>query len=124
MGKPVLFHCPVIPDSLHTRVIALCHQDGHVSAERTMYILKCRYEFTKMTKRVKEYVKNCHECLVTSLRQPPLAPARRYPLPSRPFARVHIDLLGPLSLTEKGTSPYSRTHGSVNKILYLDSFGQ
>ena len=102
LGKPVLFHCPVIPDSLQMRVIALCHQDGHVSADKTMYILKCRYEFAKMPKRVKEYVRNCHECLVTSLRQPPLAPARRYPLPSKPFARVHIDLLGPLSLTEKG----------------------
>ena len=123
MGKPVLFHCPVIPGSLQTRVIALCHQDGHVSADRTMYILKCRYEFAKMAKRVKGYVKNCHECLVTSLRQPPLAPARRYPLPSRPFARVHIDLLGAPELDRERSSPHSRTDGSVNKILYLDSFG-
>jgi len=78
------------------------HAIGHEGIYKTYQRLKRDYYWINMKKDVKELVQRCHRCQVS---RPHVTDknVESYPtLPEYPFARVGLDLVGPLPITRNG----------------------
>ena len=92
-------HLIQIPDSLIYSVIDTSHSTlgaGHPGPERTEQRIKEIYTFPKMSQLIHKYCKTCKSCLSVKGAPPKSAPIANYPLPFKPFSRVHMDILGVL----------------------------
>ena len=59
-GLPVL----VVPTGMQEEIIRSVHDTGHFGAKKTIEILKTRYWFESMAKRVDKFIKNCVCCIL------------------------------------------------------------
>jgi len=92
-------HLIQIPDSLIFSVIETSHNTlgaGHPGPERTEQRIRELYTFPKMSVLIQKYCKSCSSCLSVKGAKPKPAPISNYPLPFKPFSRVHFDILGKL----------------------------
>ncbi len=95
----------VVPRALIGEVLTLCHDHvcgGHMGKNKTWAKVASRYYWSEMKKDVMEWVDSCPEC---SERKDP--PASRMTLgsitdPGKPFDKIGIDFLGPLTETSEG----------------------
>ena len=95
----------VVPEVLRTAVIRAEHADplsGHGAEERTIWRIRRKFTWRGMYKDVRNFIRSCIVCLKFKGRQHPLTHLGRYPVPSRKFSSVAVDLVGPLPLTESG----------------------
>ena len=99
------YRCAVIPSDYISTAIALGHSvtpAGHGGTSATL--AKCRrFAFwIGMKADVKRYCEACPVCLKFRVKKKLPAPLQRYPEVSAPLERIHIDLVGPLTVTEEG----------------------
>lgn len=95
---------PYAPRSIRDSIMRLAHDDltaGHSSAERTLLRIENNWIWPYYKEDVDIYCRSCHICNTVNL------PHHKRPLPLEPFApvsmfneRVHVDLLGPLPVSE------------------------
>lgn len=91
----------VVPTSLRSTVLSLAHDQllaGHCGARRTLARILSNFYWPGITVDVARYVASCDNCqrAVSKGRVPPV-PLVAMPIIGRPFDRVAIDLVGPLS---------------------------
>ena len=89
-----------IPRSLREQLMISYHDDNcHIGQERLYNTLKMRYWFPLMYSSVLSYVASCETCQKTKTsphrRKAPLKPLQV----AEPFGRLHLDFVGPLSVT-------------------------
>ena len=104
-GVQEVVNTTVIPKALQERAIRLVHSipwSGHMAKDRTYIKANRYYTFSKMQSKIEKFIKSCTLCQTANARDHVKVPARKYPLPSKPFERVAMDILGPLPLTVNG----------------------
>ena len=95
---------PYAPRGIRDTILRLAHDDltaGHKSSEKTLQRILSSWVWPMQKDDVDVYCRSCTVCNVTNL------PSHKRPLPLEPFEpvshfneRVHLDLLGPLPLSE------------------------
>ena len=100
-------HLLVVPDSLKSIVMDYCHNyptAGHLGQDKTHARLRQRFIWYQLRSDCKEFVQTCATCT----RKKKTCKAPRGPLgqyhAGMPMERVHLDILGPLPVSEKGNT--------------------
>ncbi|KAL7073689.1 hypothetical protein ACQ4LE_007495 [Meloidogyne hapla] len=113
----------LVPEKLKKRVMEDYHKDplqgGHLGEKRTLEKIKRLMFWNKMTEDVGKYVKQCDECQrrkIIGLHQSkepitPIEPA------SRPFQRIHVDLMGPVPKARSGYKYILMVVDSFSKMM-------
>jgi transposase InsO family protein len=96
----------VVPQELKLTIMKALHNDltaGHLAFQRTYDRVTEKFFWLNMRNEIKDYCAACHECALgkTSphFKKAPLKPL---PVPSEPFERVSMDIVGPLKSTRNG----------------------
>ena len=98
-------HRVVLTGSLIQPALKQC-QDAlagcHLGREKTLQKMKIRFWRPNLSRSVKEYCNDCLTCVKSKPRRKPKAPLQ--PIPSGyPMHRLHIDIVGPLLRTKRGS---------------------
>ena len=91
----------VVPKSLREDVI-LAYHDGnaHLGFDKTYSAIRAKYYWPKMYTDIDIHVKTCDTCQKCKRNyNNDKAPLTPLPVPARPFSRLHMDILGPLTTT-------------------------
>ena len=91
----------VVPKCLREDVI-LAYHDGnaHLGFDKTYSAIRAKYYWPKMYSDIDIHVKTCDTCQKCKRNyNNDKAPLTPLPVPSRPFSRLHMDILGPLTTT-------------------------
>lgn len=83
----------VVPPPGRFPILCELHE-GHPGTSRMKGLARGVVWWPGMDREIEEKVKSCHDCQSTRP-TPPAAPLHPWEYPSRPWARVHIDLAGP-----------------------------
>ena len=90
-----------VPKCLREDVI-LAYHDGnaHLGFDKTYAAIRTKYYWPKMYSDIDIHVKTCDTCQKCKRNyNNDKAPLTPLPVPSRPFSRLHMDILGPLTPT-------------------------
>ena len=93
----------VVPSSLRMEVLKLAHDSvfaGHLGITATKKSLMSRFTWPGVTKDIANYIKSCEICQKHAKRKPKL-PLGKMEMIKTPFEKVAIDIIGPLSETNK-----------------------
>ena len=94
----------VIPHPLTQTVIKHLYDtptSAHPGKDKTYQQAKLKYFWIQMRKEIFDYVDQCLTCAETKGNTGSPAPLLAYPIPDRPWGRVHLDTLE-LPLSESG----------------------
>ena len=89
----------VVPEALRSKYLELGHA-GHQGVVRTKQLLRDLAWWPSMAKAVAALVEDCHVCSSKDsvlARQARPAPLQPVPLPARPWSKIGIDIVGPIS---------------------------
>ena len=93
----------VVPSSLRMEVLKLAHDSvfaGHLGITATKKSLMSRFTWPGVTKDIANYIKSCEICQKHAKRKPKL-PLGKMEMVKTPFEKVAIDIIDPLSETNK-----------------------
>lgn len=91
---------PFLPASLRKEVVDLIHRQAHPSAKVTRAIVGQKYVWPHMSKDIVSWVKHCIPCQQSKVtRHNKFLPAD-FVIPDARFKHVHLDIVGPLPLSE------------------------
>ena len=82
------------PESLRDKIVTVAHKQGHLGISKTKELLRKKYWFPNMNKRIEEIVNTCFSCQVTTNTHH-TEPAKMTDLPKRPWDTVEADFCGP-----------------------------
>ena len=86
----------IVPKSLINTALSIVHDNNyfaHPGAERTYHQARQFLYWKNMESDIKQYIKNCKKCHEYKGKVPSPEKVLSYPVPNKPFERVHIDLL-------------------------------
>ena len=95
--------CVVIPNQMAQTAISMCHCSptaGHLGVKATVHRLKQHFYLRKIYSKVKEFIRQCHICNCVKSHVIPVPPAQWWPKVHEKGDRVHMDLIGPLPLSD------------------------
>lgn len=82
----------IVPSSLRKRVLAMLHA-GHWGIVRTKQLARRHCWWPGIDKEIQILVQSCETCLQNS--SSPRQEFTSWPLPSKPWERIHVDFAGP-----------------------------
>ena len=86
---------PVVPLAFRDGVISALHQLSHPGVRATRRLVVSRFLWTGMNKDVNHFVRHCVACQKAKIQIHSRPPPQKFVVPSRRFAHVHVDILGP-----------------------------
>jgi len=98
----------VVPYILRERIIRECHEDeligGHLGIMKTLEKIRKRFWWKRIIPDTKNFVTACIKCqqrksIPKIVHKEPIYPIE---IPTEPFHRIHMDILGPLPETAEG----------------------
>jgi hypothetical protein len=95
----------VVPVRLQKEILELCHNDataGHFGVEKTVERIKQRFYWPGIHKDVQNWINDCLPCVAKRKPEANTDHLLSIPIEPVPFARVGIDILGPLPATKSG----------------------
>ncbi len=95
----------VVPVRLQKEILELCHNDttaGHLGVEKTVERIKQRFYWPGIHKDVQKWIQDCLPCVAKRKPDANTDHLLSIPIEPIPFARVGIDILGPLPVTKSG----------------------
>lgn len=94
---------PYIPKQHQRRIFDVVHKLSHPGVKTTLKLIRERFVWKNMNRDIKMWCQACMACQRSKISRHIRSPLQHYPLPPSRFARVHIDVVGPLPLC-KGKS--------------------
>jgi hypothetical protein len=97
----------VVPSALQQEIMQAYHDDplgGHLGFEKVYEKMKERYFWPKMRVDVKDWVRRCEVCQSATKPHPTLSAKMKSIPVSTPWARLGLDIKGPLPVTESGNT--------------------
>ena len=94
----------VVPKCLREDII-LSYHDGnaHLGFDKTYSAIRSKYYWPKMYSDIDAHVKTCNTCQKSKRNYgSDKAPLTPMPIPSQPFSRLHMDIMGPLTTSSEG----------------------
>ena len=95
----------VVPKKLIPGALKVVHElmgGDHVGVERTYFQARRKYFWKGMYRDIETYVRGCKLCNKYKSSNSLSSKIATYPLPSKPFERVHMDLLTNFSESDRG----------------------
>ena len=99
--------CLVVPRSLVRSVLFQVHalpMTGHLSARRTLGLLRQRFWWSSITKDTRRFIRACLPCAYRKRTRPWRAGLARANVHRVPWSRVYMDLTGPFELSSRGNT--------------------
>ena len=95
----------VIPEVMIPQILFIGHDSyiaAHGGVERTMRYIQAEYFVHKLRNHVELYIKTCIKCAQHRVQGRKRAPIFQYPVPLEPFYQIHMDILGPFTISYCG----------------------
>ena len=99
------FLVPYVPNGLMEDAFKIIHIDstaGHQGFDRTLKLFQKNFFNKDEVKTLKELGKACVSCIKAKATTSEV-PLKTYPIPTRPFHTISIDILGPLPITTENS---------------------
>lgn len=90
---------PFVVESMRRQVFDAMHSLSHPGANTTIKLVAQRFVWPGMRKDCREWSKTCLPCQRAKTSRHVSSPLGTFPLPPARFLQVHIDLIGPLPLS-------------------------
>lgn len=90
------FHRPFIPEGFRKQVFHSIHGISHTSIRSTVRQIKLKFIWPSLAKDIKDWTKSCIACQKNKIQRHTKTPVGHFPMVSRRFDEIHIDLIGPL----------------------------
>lgn len=75
---------------------------GHQGVQRTIKRIRLAHNWRGLTRDVEDYISKCKQCQKNKLSKHNKAPMVITDTPSQPFEKCALDIVGPLTITDKG----------------------
>ena len=109
----------VIPTSLRQDVLELLHNTTHYGIGRMIATLdRCGYQWSGMYKEIKKFVLSCKNC-ATGKRGLYRHKSLLRPIPTRCMETLHIDIVGPLAISNEGSKYLLTVIDSFSAYIWL-----
>ncbi|BHF86038.1 hypothetical protein SprV_ctg2602921700 [Sparganum proliferum] len=92
-------HRPFVPPSLRRKVFSSLHNLSHHGSRATDKLLSDRFVWPGMHKDLKTWTRACLGCQRSKIQRHNKAPIDTFPGPGARFSHVHLDIVGPLPLS-------------------------
>lgn len=103
----------VVPLCLRKKLLYMAHYipaSGHLGVQKTLDWLQRKFWWSGMSRNVKDYCRTCNTCQRLGKGKSKLkAPLINLPVISKPWSRIAIDIVGPLSVCKKSGHRYVLT---------------
>lgn len=90
---------PFVTKPLRHQVFESLHSLSHPGANATVKLVSQRYVWPGIRKDCREWTKTCYPCQKSKITRHVKAPLGTYQLPRGRFMTVHIDLIGPMPIS-------------------------
>lgn len=126
--KVVLVDKPRIKPSNKDEILKILKEShdssisGHCGVQRTYKRIRENYKWNRMKEDIKLYIRNCSSCQINKSENKRIkAPMQITTTSERPFQRLAIDVVGPLTLTENGNKYIVTFQDDLTKYSYAKS---
>nr|VZI45164.1 unnamed protein product [Spirometra erinaceieuropaei] len=92
-------HRPFVPPSLRRKVFPSLHNLSHPGSRATDKLVSNRFVWPGMHKDLKAWTRACIACQRSKIQRHNKAPIGTFPGPGARFSHVHLDIVGPLPLS-------------------------
>nr|VZI07986.1 unnamed protein product [Spirometra erinaceieuropaei] len=92
-------HRPFVPPSLCRKVFSSLHNLSHPGSRATDKLVSDRFVWPGMHKDLKAWTRACIACQRSKIQRHNKAPIGTFPGPGARFSHVHLDIVGPLPLS-------------------------
>nr|VZH96060.1 unnamed protein product [Spirometra erinaceieuropaei] len=92
-------HRPFVPPSLRRKVFSSLHNLSHPGSRATDKLVSDRFVWPGMHKDLKAWTRACIACQRSKIQRHNKAPIGTFPGPGARFSHVHLDIVGPLPLS-------------------------
>jgi transposase InsO family protein len=93
---------PLAPSADRAAVFQAIHGVAHPGIRATRRLISARFVWRGMAKDINAWCRDCQTCQRGKVTKQPAAPLQKFPVPSKRFSHVHVDLVGPLLSSEDG----------------------
>ena len=87
---------------LALELVHCCPISGHLGVAKTLKRAKSNFYWFGMDRQIKQFVEKCSMCIKFKGHRVAVPPARQWPIAQEKFFRVHMDLIGPLPMSQCG----------------------
>nr|VZH92909.1 unnamed protein product [Spirometra erinaceieuropaei] len=92
-------HHPFVPLSLRRKVFSSLHNPSHPGSRTTDKLVSDRFVWPGVHKDLKAWTRACIACQRSKIQRHNKAPIGTFPGPGSRFSHVHLDIVGPLPLS-------------------------
>ena len=95
----------ILPKECRQKVLELAHAiplAGHLGKKKTTERITRRFYWPTLHRDIADYCRSCETCQKFRRQQPPQAPMIPLPIVDEPFARIAMDIVGPLPRSRAG----------------------
>lgn len=90
---------PIVPKTLREPLFHQIHNLAHLGLKSTLKLIRSKYFWPLMTTDIKKWCKYCLACQKSKITRHTKSPIGSFP-PSDRFEHVHVDLVGPLPISD------------------------
>ena len=93
---------PLVPTSWRPAIFSAVHNLAHPGVRATRRLISGRFVWSKMATDVAQWCRDCQGCTHGKVHRHVHTPVHAFATPSRRFAHLHVDLVGPLPSSKEG----------------------
>ena len=94
---------PVVPPTFRQLVFRSLHFLSHPGIRASQKLIASRFVWPKMHRDIKQWTRACLVCQLSKVHRHTLAPLLSFPVPDVHFDNIHIDIVGPLPVSNNYT---------------------
>ncbi len=91
---------PLVPKVWRKKVFDVVHGLSHPAVRTTCKLMTKKFVWHGIVKEVKEWAKSCLDCQRSKVQRHTKAPLSPIEVPTQRFQHVHVDLVGPLPISQ------------------------
>ena len=93
---------PLVPTSWRPAIFSAVHTLAHPGIRATRRMISSRFVWSRMSADVAAWCRDCQGCARGKVHKHVHTPVQSFTTPSRRFAHLHVDLVGPLPASRDG----------------------
>ncbi|KII60611.1 hypothetical protein RF11_07374 [Thelohanellus kitauei] len=96
-------HRPIVSQTWRRRIFENIHSLSHPSTRSSIKIYSDRFDWPSLRKNVASWAKACISCQKAKVTRHVKAPITIFDVPSKRFAHIHVNIVGPLPMSKTFT---------------------
>ena len=94
---------PIVPPAWTKRVFEATHELSHPGVKPTLKAVSSRFVWPGLKRDVRRWCQECQPCQTSKIQKHVHSPLVTVPSPERRFGSIHVDIVGPLPVSENKT---------------------